>query len=110
MACVQGVPSPTTFVGDRPAVTDAWGVPTAPGKNIYTPKELYDHLIAEAEPMECMNRNKRIPKKSNHGARPCSSVGRKARNSARRAGKAVPKYLDPEQYRYAAQKKKGGGK
>jgi len=41
-----------------------------------------------------MNRNKRVPKPANHGARPCSSVGRKARdpwNSKKPFFKSWPK-------------------
>eukprot|EP00461_Guttulinopsis_vulgaris_P003453 UN03454 len=34
-----------------------------------------------AEALEFMNRNKRVPKKANHGARPCSSVARNKKNS-----------------------------
>lgn len=32
-----------------------------------------------SDSLECMNRNKRKVNKANHGARPCNSVGRKAR-------------------------------
>ncbi|KAJ1472269.1 hypothetical protein T484DRAFT_1841023 [Baffinella frigidus] len=38
----------------------------------------------EVEGLEMMNRNARVPKKPNHGARPCSHYGRKRRAKARK--------------------------
>jgi len=42
-----------------------------------------NEFIADPTPLECMNRNKRRPKKANHGARPCSSVARKKKRLRR---------------------------
>mmetsp|Transcript_13068 Transcript_13068/g.14692 ORF Transcript_13068/g.14692 Transcript_13068/m.14692 type:complete len:122 (-) Transcript_13068:39-404(-) len=55
-----------------------------PGFRFLSPAEV-TVLEAEAEEagLKFMNRNKRRPKKANHGARPCSSVGRKARRLCR---------------------------
>ena len=63
--------------------TDAWGTPLP--SDTYTAEEMFEHLVGQPDSMECLNRNKRMPTKSNHGARPCSSVGRKDRSQARRA-------------------------
>ena len=40
--------------------------------------------VLEGLPVFTMNRNGRVPTKSNHGARPCSSVGRKSRHPLNR--------------------------
>lgn len=43
------------------------------------------------QPLRNMNRNFRIPKKANHGARPCSRQSRKLK-IRRKMGLAVPKW------------------
>jgi hypothetical protein len=40
---------------------------------------LFDPETPALDSLDLMNRNRRRPKKSNHGARPCSSYGRRSR-------------------------------
>lgn len=53
----------------------SWGVPAVTGIAPNT---------GACVPMEAMNRNGRKPKKANKGARPCSSVARRAKKRLRR--------------------------